>query len=412
MNAPAPRAYTGHPLPFAFIGVHSRFPPVPSTNGADNPSLGYSPRKWRIETIQGLKARHHPVHPERAVYVGPSALLFHYHGRYPGRWPGLSHYAPLARRETSQPPGAANRSTPSPPSGNPEVGSALQPRVARFPALPWVQAAARSLPRKGLCRSCPPGGWNKHRPNGIRFAGAEEECTRKACPLYTQCPNTTCHPFGPSAQPFQGCFYIPSPPMVAPRRCNHGLCGRIPLGFPEGLWTVYCLLFALPLLKNGRTSCAPSTINEEPTTTPSPPPGTPKWVLPCSPGLRGSPRYPGCAWHSLNNHIVVVPRQRAGTLLRTDHLPKLTPRGKSVNAQPPSPPPSAAIPPIRVHSRFPSPVRGSRGRPDGPGLSAPPFERPSHPLVRRSLRRCCRPAFVRGGRGSAPAAWGRCPRPT
>ena len=136
-------------------------------------------------------------------------------------------------------------------------------------ALPRVQVASCSLPRKGLCRSCPPGGWNKHRPNGIRFAGAEEECTRKACPLYTQCPNTKCHPFGPSAQPFQGCFYIPNPPMVAPRRCNHGLCGRIPLGFPEGLRTVYCLLFALPLLKNGRTSCAPSTINEEPTTTPS-----------------------------------------------------------------------------------------------------------------------------------------------
>ena len=35
--------------------------PLPSTNGAHNPSLGYSPRKRDIETIQGLKARHHPV---------------------------------------------------------------------------------------------------------------------------------------------------------------------------------------------------------------------------------------------------------------------------------------------------------------------------------------------------------------
>ena len=31
---------------------------------------------------------------------------------------------------------------------------AIQPGVAPFPALPRVQAAARSLPRKGLCRSC------------------------------------------------------------------------------------------------------------------------------------------------------------------------------------------------------------------------------------------------------------------
>ncbi len=101
-----------------------------------------------------------------------------------------------------------------------------------------------------------------------------------------------------------------------------------------------------------------------------PPPGTPKWVLPCSPGLRGSPRYPGCAWHRLNNHIVVVPRQRAGTLPRTGHLPKLTPRGKSVNAQPPPPPPSAAICPIRVHSRFP-PFPRSRKPPRWRGTQCP-----------------------------------------
>ncbi len=35
--------------------------PFPGTNGAIHPSLGYSPRKRDIETIQGLKARHHPV---------------------------------------------------------------------------------------------------------------------------------------------------------------------------------------------------------------------------------------------------------------------------------------------------------------------------------------------------------------
>ena len=35
--------------------------PFPGTNGAIHPSLGYSPRKRDIETIQGLTARHHPV---------------------------------------------------------------------------------------------------------------------------------------------------------------------------------------------------------------------------------------------------------------------------------------------------------------------------------------------------------------
>ena len=48
--------------PFASIAVHSRFPPpLPSTKGAHNTSLGYSPRKRDIETIQGLKARSIPV---------------------------------------------------------------------------------------------------------------------------------------------------------------------------------------------------------------------------------------------------------------------------------------------------------------------------------------------------------------
>ena len=41
-------------------------------------------------------------------------------------------------------------------------------------------------------------------------------------------------PDGATAQPLQGCFVIGHLPMVAPWRCNHGLCGRIPLGFPEG----------------------------------------------------------------------------------------------------------------------------------------------------------------------------------
>ena len=71
----------------------------------------------------------------------------------------------------------------------------------------------------------------------------------------------------------------------------------------------------------------------------SAPPGTPTRVLHQCPGLRGPPRYPGCAWQSPNNHNVVVPRQRAGTLPGTGPLAKPPPRGKSVNSRP--------------HSRFP-----------------------------------------------------------
>ena len=82
-------------------------------------------------------------------------------------------------------------------------------------------------------RLCPPGSDIKGR-NEMGFAGADEETFHHELPRYTQSPNTPCHPFNPSAQPFQGCFVIGHLPMVAPRRCNHGLCGRIPLGFPEG----------------------------------------------------------------------------------------------------------------------------------------------------------------------------------
>ena len=58
----------------------------------------------------------------------------------------------------------------------------------------------------------------------------------------------------------------------------------------------------------------------------SAPPGTPTRVLHQSPGLRGPPRYPGCAWQSPNNHNVVVPRQRTRTLPSTCRLANPTPR--------------------------------------------------------------------------------------
>ena len=68
--------------------------------------------------------------------------------------------------------------------------------------------------------------------------------------------------FFPSAQPLQGCCVIGHLPMVAPRRCNHGLCGRIPLGFPEGDFPMPITAFAgsPPHLR----SSAPSADNPSP----------------------------------------------------------------------------------------------------------------------------------------------------
>ena len=109
---------------------------------------------------------------------------------------------------------------------------AIQPGVARASALPRVQAAARSLPRKGLCRSCPPG--------GATNKGGMGSCSRvrKGSPpgMYVTYPHIQYHPFEPSAQPRWGCLCLWPLPGVAPRRRNPGLYGRIPLGFPEGRW--------------------------------------------------------------------------------------------------------------------------------------------------------------------------------
>ena len=105
-----------------------------------------------------------------------------------------------------------------------------------------------------------------------------------------------------------------------------------PVGIPGGASD--CLLLIVRAATAQKRSDQLRTVNHQRGTNNHPilPPGTPKWVLPCSPGLRGSPRYPGCAWQSPNNHNVVVPRRRAGTLPRTGPLPKLTPRRKTVNA--------------------------------------------------------------------------------
>ena len=81
---------------------------------------------------------------------------------------------------------------------------ARQPGVVRVAALPRVQATSGSLPRKGLCRSCPSGGCDIKGRNGMGFAGADEESTRRECPLSTQSTNTSCPPFGRSAQPPSG----------------------------------------------------------------------------------------------------------------------------------------------------------------------------------------------------------------
>ena len=131
---------------------------------------------------------------------------------------------------------AANGSPPmsrriSPPQR--QRRCAIQAGVVRVAALPRVQVAARSLPRKGLCRSCPPGGAGN---KGGMKSGSR---VRKRSPpgMYCQYPrhtHLTCHSFEPSAQPRWGCLCLWPLPGVAPRRRNPGLYGRIPVGFPEG----------------------------------------------------------------------------------------------------------------------------------------------------------------------------------
>ena len=73
---------------------------------------------------------------------------------------------------------------------------AIQPGVAPIQALPRVQAAARSPPRKGLCRLCPSGGWIKHRRDQIRFHRPEEESAQEGCPLPKKYHIPPVRPFG------------------------------------------------------------------------------------------------------------------------------------------------------------------------------------------------------------------------
>jgi hypothetical protein len=119
-------------------------------------------------------------------------------------------------------------------------------------ALPRVQATSRSLPRKGLRRSCPPGGSGKQGRNGIRFAGAEEEPARNVCPISPKYTHLTYNPFEPSAQPRWGrewCVWVGvdrfaamdggqrrwrCSAIVAHTRGNAGLWGRTLSAFPEG----------------------------------------------------------------------------------------------------------------------------------------------------------------------------------
>ncbi len=124
----------------------------------------------------------------------------------------------------------------------------IKPGVAPFPALPRVQAAARSLPRKGLCRSCPP---------GARYQRAEwnqvRGCGRGVRPEHISHIHTIPKHHMPPVRSFgttlSGCLCIPNPPMVAPPRRYPGLCGRIPLGFPDRKDTERTGLPACPVYK-------------------------------------------------------------------------------------------------------------------------------------------------------------------
>ena len=75
-------------------------------------------------------------------------------------------------------------------------------------------------------------------------------------------------------------------------------------------------------------------------------------VLPQSPGLRGSPRYPGCAWEERNNHNVVVPKPRMCGLPRTGLVATLKTHGAVVHScgsghPPPTSPDGATAQPLQ-----------------------------------------------------------------
>ena len=63
---------------------------------------------------------------------------------------------------------------------------AIEPGVVRVAALPRVQAAARSLPRKRVVPFVPVGRCDIKGRNGIGFAGGDEESSRKDLQIYTQ----------------------------------------------------------------------------------------------------------------------------------------------------------------------------------------------------------------------------------
>ena len=81
------------PSLLAFVRPRSQFSPLPSTDGANYTSLGYRPRKLGVETIQGLKARYHPVGRDMAglqpfgfiIMAETQAVGLGWHS--PGRWP-------------------------------------------------------------------------------------------------------------------------------------------------------------------------------------------------------------------------------------------------------------------------------------------------------------------------------------
>ena len=101
---------------------------------------------------------------------------------------------------------------------NGQWGCAINPGVAPLQALPRVQAAARSLPRKRVVPFVPVGRCDIKGRNGMGFAGAEEESARNVCPLSTKYTHLTCHPFEQSAQPRWGCLCLWPLPRVAPHK--------------------------------------------------------------------------------------------------------------------------------------------------------------------------------------------------
>ena len=139
-----------------------------------------------------------------------------------------------------------------------DAQNATAPFITDGPMVPLPGTLKGFSPKArgyAVCGRYPGYGWEvRHNPEGVVPGNRTGALTRRGygvvmqinwvlCPFgRTEAPTATSPGFT-TAQPFQGGFVVNHSPMVAPRRCNHGLCARIPVGIPDrdrGLLLVDC----------------------------------------------------------------------------------------------------------------------------------------------------------------------------